>query len=130
MVEYCGGEELTPFTVRFKLIQLQERSQKENELELDKLRSSIPEIQNLDAQFERSLKSVFLDHLTEWYRYDRNYDDIIAIEYVHKLEFKLYHKHDGFINLRTNENRYKLIQRVFAKLEKKFSMTAQEVICI
>lgn len=128
-IKSCGLNELDEYAVRFKLLELQDCSLEENKLELVNLKSKIGDnLNKLDRKLKENLPVTFLKCLKQFQKIKRTLTEMLVLEYIHDLEFKINRTRAGHVNLKTNENRFDVIQRVFSELKEECSITFYEVL--
>lgn len=60
----------------------------------------------LDDRFDENLELIFKEHFNECCKIKRSMEEFAALEFLHKLEYKVNTAREGGMNLVCNKNRY------------------------
>lgn len=122
MIKLCCGKNVDARPTRFKLQQLAD-------LNSEELNEQFVQINNDDLlnKFNINLKTVFEVHLNDNRANEKSLEEYFALEYMFHLEFIQYSTNDGHINLSSDKNRYQLVKMALNDLNKKFTLSEQQV---
>ena len=92
-----------------------------------KTKIDVKRIDKLNESFNENIETVLLDYLNEMSVFKNNLEEIVSMEYLYHQERIVNNRFLGHNNLRSNENRFELMTRLFGKLQMTFSLAYEQV---
>lgn len=116
MIKKCLDSDIHYYTIRYKLQLINDLTNEEINLKIENLKSNRVMI-DLESKFNANLKLILEDILNRSVRTNRSIEQIYIMEYIHQVEEITLANIYNRLNLRNNENRFKLMNEALAQLE-------------